>query len=192
MRALAASGGIAAGAAGLYALVVRGSLTLDTGVGRRVRPLGPQRVQIAAPRQVVFEVIAAPYKRTPRAMKEKLEVLERGTDLVLAAHHTPLSYGLKATTVETVRFEPPGRIGFRLLRGPVPHVVEAFDLHQRDGGTELVYTGELGTDFWGLGARWGDLVARSWEQTVEASLASAKDEAERRARRQPPPAAPSG
>ena len=182
MRALSVSGGLAAGLAGLYALVVRGALTLDLGLGRRTRALGPQRVQIAAPRDVVFEVIAAPYRRTPRAMRDKLEVLERGSDLVLAAHHTPLSYGLKATTVETVRFEPPARIGFRLVRGPVPHVVEAFDLEERDGGTELVYTGELGTDLWSLGARWGDLVARSWEQTVAASLASTKEEAERRAR----------
>jgi hypothetical protein len=32
-------------------------------VGRRVRPLGPSQVEIAAPREVVFEVIAEPYLR---------------------------------------------------------------------------------------------------------------------------------
>ena len=146
-------------------------------------PLGPQRVQIAAPRELVFETVAAPYRRTPRAMANKLEVLERGEDLVLAAHHTPTAYGLTATTVETVKFEPPGRIGFRLVRGPVPHVVETFELNERDGGTELVYTGELGTDFWAAGAAWGALVASSWEKTVAASLAGVREEAERRARR---------
>ena len=78
----------------LWALVVRGSLTLDLGIGRRLRPLGPLRLGIAAPREVVFDVIAAPYLgRTPRALRVKLEVLERGEDLVLAAHHTP-AYGL--------------------------------------------------------------------------------------------------
>ena len=174
--------GLLAGAGGLYLATVRGSLTLDLGVGRRTRALGPQRVQIAAPRELVFEVVEGPYRRTPRAMADKLEVLERGSDLVLAAHHTPLGHGLKATTVETVRFDPPGLISFRLLRGPVPHVTETFALEEVDRGTELVYSGELGTDLWALGAAWGGLVARSWEQTVADSLAEVKEEAERQAR----------
>jgi hypothetical protein len=57
-------------AAGLgYYLVVTGKLTLDTGWGRRVRPLGPFGVDIAAPAETVFDVIAAPYLgRTPRAI----------------------------------------------------------------------------------------------------------------------------
>ena len=168
---------------GLYALVVRGDLALDVGVGRRVRALGPQEIHIHAPRDVVFEVISGPYLRTPRAMRAKLEVLERGADMVLAAHHTPVAFGLTATTTETVRFEPPGRIEFRLVRGPVPHVVETFELREEGEKTELVYTGELGTDLWALGERWGVLVARSWEKTVAASLASTKEEAERRAGR---------
>ncbi|MDQ4124719.1 MAG: SRPBCC family protein [Actinomycetota bacterium] len=172
---------VAGAASGLYVLVVRGALTLDLGVGRRTRALGPQTVDIAAPRDVVFEVIAAPYRRTPRAMREKLEVLERAEDMVLAAHHTAVGHGLTTTTVETVRFEPPERVSFRLVRGPVPHVTETFDLAETAEGTELLYTGELGTDGWGLGARWGALVARSWEETVATSLAAISDEAERRA-----------
>ncbi len=179
MRRVLLGGGAAAG---LYALVVRGDLTLDVGVGRRVRALGPQRVTIRAPREVVFDVVAGPYMRTPRAMRHKLEVLERGTDMVLAAHHTPIAYGLTATTVETVRFERPGRIEFRLVRGPVPHVVETFELREDGDGTELLYTGELGTDLWAPGAQWGALVAGSWERTVAASLAATAEEAERRAR----------
>ncbi len=64
------------GLAGLgYYLVVTGKLTIDTGCGRRVRPLGPFGVQIAAPAATVF---AAPYLgRTPRAMAGKLRVLHR-------------------------------------------------------------------------------------------------------------------
>ena len=166
---------------GLYVLTVRGALALDLGIGRRTRPLGPLRMSIAAPRDVVFEVVAAPYRRTPRAMRDKLDVLERSDDLVLAAHHTPVAYGMTATTVETVRFEPPARIGFRLVRGPVPHVLETFELGVDGAGTELVYTGELGTDLWAAGARWGDVVARSWERTVAESLEGIRAEAERRA-----------
>jgi hypothetical protein len=180
-RLIAAAGGAALLAAGGL-LVARAGLTLDLGVGRRVRPLGPIRIQIAAPPEVVFDVIAAPYMRTPRALRAKLEVIERGTDLVLAAHHTPLAPGLTVTTVETVRFEPPHRISFRLVKGPVPHVVERFELQPRDGGTAFEYRGELGTDLWGLGAWWGDRVAPAWERTVAASLDGVRTEAERRAR----------
>jgi hypothetical protein len=172
---------VTAGAGG-YVLLVRGDLTLDMGVGRRVRPLGPQRLHIAAPRETVFDVIAKPYLgRTPRAMQGKFTVLERASEMVLAAHHTPVGR-LTATTLETVRFEAPSLVAFRLVRGPVPHVAEKFELAEAsDGGTDFTYTGELGTDLWGMGAWWGDRVAASWERAVEHSLASIKDEAERRA-----------
>lgn len=165
-----------------YLLVVRGALTLDLGIGRRLRPLGPIAVRIAAPPETVFDVIAAPYlRKTPRAMADKLAVLERGSDLVLAAHFTPLAAGVSATTVETVRFERPERVSFRLVRGPVPHLTETFELRRTPDGTELDYRGELGTDLWALGGWWGDRVARPWERTVEKSLAQIRIEAERRA-----------
>jgi hypothetical protein len=137
---------------------------------------------------VVFDVIAQPYLgRAPRALADKLRVLERGNDMVLAAHFTPLGgrLGLVAQTVETVRFTPPERVDFRLVRGPVPHVVEAFVLTEqaRGPGTRLAYHGEIGADLWLLGQRWCELVAGRWEQTVAASLAAVKAEAERRASR---------
>jgi hypothetical protein len=113
------------GANQVYRLLARGALTLDTGIGRRVRPLGPAAFTIAAPREVVFDVIAAPYLgRTPRALEHELEVWERGSDMVLAAHFTAVKCGVTAT-LETVRFTRPERIDFRLVRGPVPHVVES-------------------------------------------------------------------
>jgi hypothetical protein len=81
--------------------------------------------------------------------------------------------------VETVRFERPERVHFRLVRGPVPHVVEQFELREDPGGTELEYRGQLGTDLWTLGELWGVAVARTWERTVESSLRDIRDEAER-------------
>lgn len=171
---------LAGAAFGLWALLVRGSLGLDLGLGRRLRPLGPITVSIGAPRETVFDVIAAPYlERTPKALDEKLRVLERGSDMVLAAHFTQVRW-LVATTVETVRFEPPSTIHFRLVRGPVPHVVERFVLLETADGTELTYGGELGTDLWSLGRWWGAAVARRWEAAVRSSLAAVKREAERR------------
>lgn len=84
--------------------------------------------------------------------------------------------------METVTLDPPHRIKFRLLRGPVPYVVETFDFEPSPGGTRLTYTGELGTDLGHVGELWGNLVARSWEGAVRTSLAAIKVEAERRAR----------
>jgi hypothetical protein len=101
--------------------------------------------------------------------------------MVLAAHSTPVR-GLVATTVETVRFTRPDRVDFRLLRCPVPEVIEAFLLTEHDEITRLEYRSH-GTDLWGAGAWWGGLVARRWEHVVATSLTGGKTEAERRAHR---------
>lgn len=176
---------VATGLGGVGALaylgLVSGAVPVDVGVGRRVRQLGPLSVDVAAPRDVVFDMVAAPYaERAPRTLRAKVQVLERGEDMVLAAHHTPLRGRLRATTVETVRFTRPGRVDFRLVRGPVPHVVETFHLDETDRGTRLRYIGELGTDLWSLGERWGDVVAPKWESVVMESLRQIQAEAERR------------
>jgi hypothetical protein len=179
LAGLVAGGAVAGGAT--YLGLVTGAAPLDLGVGRRSRLLGPLQILVHAPQQTVFEVISAPYaKRAPRSLKEKVRVIERGTDMVLAAHYTPIRGRLQATTVETVRFYPPERVDFRLVRGPVPHVAESFVLEAVDDDTVLTYTGELATDLWGVGARWGNLVAARWEAVVKTSFDTVKMEAERR------------
>jgi len=180
---LVASAGLALAGRAVYRLVARGQLTLDTGIGRRIRPLGPVDFEIAAPPELVFDVIASPYLgRTPRALQNELAVWERGSDMALAAHFTELKCGT-TTTVETVRFERPQRIDFRVIRGPVPHVVESFLLSEEEPGTRLRWRGELGTDFWTAGEWWGERVARQWERAVRRSLAAVTAEAERLAAR---------
>jgi hypothetical protein len=168
---------------GFVLSVARGLVVIDVRVGRRRRGLGPIERDIAASCEQVFDVIAAPYlARTPRAMQSKLQVLQRGSDMALAAHHTPTRLG-NTTTIETVRFERPTRVEFRLVRGPVPEVTESFELRAIETGTHFIYAGELGTDFWLVGQWWGAMVARVWERTVEASIESISREAERRAAR---------
>jgi hypothetical protein len=39
----------------------------------------------------------------------------------------------------------------------------------------------MGADFWELGAWWAEQVAAKWEKTVQASVTSVKEEAERQA-----------
>ena len=180
---LAGGGAAAAAGVGAYVGLVSGAMSVDLGVGRRTRRLGPLTVNVEAPRELVFGVIAAPYaERAPRALRDKVEVLERGSDMVLAAHRTPIRGRLVAITVETVRFTRPERVDFRLVRGPVPLVVERFVLSESDAGTLLEYEGELGTDLWRLGQAWGDLVTDRWERVVDASFQTIKAEAERRSR----------
>lgn len=164
-----------------YRLLASGALTLDLGRGRRLQPLGPLGQTILAPQEIVFDVIAAPYLgRTPRALADKLQIWERGSDMVLAAHYTPVKCGV-TTTLETVRFQRPDRIDFRLVRGPVPYLVETFQLGPTDTGSELRWHGELGTDLGALGEWWGGRVANAWTHAVQTSLREITAEAERRA-----------
>lgn len=164
----------------VYDRLVLGQLTLDLGWKRQVRPLGPFSVDVRAPIDTVFDVVAEPYLgRTTHAMAEKLKVLERGSDVVLAEHYTPVCGSRRAVTLETVRFERPHRVSFRVVRGPVPHVTEVFEFTPSNGLTTLSYEGELGTDGGWIGRRWGNTVAARWEQAVRGSFAGIKQEAER-------------
>ena len=172
---------LVAGIGVVYLGTVTGALVLDTGWGRRLRPLGPLSVEIAADRDTVYALLTQPYLgRATRALADKVHVLERGSDMVLAAHRTPVGGKLVAVTIETVRFSPGERIDFRLLRGPVPHVVETFMLTDTEGGCRLEYDGELGTDFGAPGAWWGRVVARRWQAVLQATMTSVKAEAQRR------------
>jgi polyketide cyclase/dehydrase/lipid transport protein len=190
-RSLAPLAGVAAlafGARAAYRLLASGSLTLDLGVGRRLQPLGPLVQTIPASPEIVFDVVAGPYLgRTPRALARKLQVWERGSDMALAAHFTQVKCGT-TTTLETVRFQRPERIDFRLVRGPVPHLVESFLLTPSDTGTSLQWQGELGTDLGALGGWWGGRVAQAWTRAVRESLREITVEAERRARGRRPDA----
>jgi hypothetical protein len=168
------------GAAGAFLLLAMGRLTLDLGWGRSVHPLGPITFGIEAPRELVFEIISAPYTgRGPSG--SGIDVLARSDGLVVAAHHTKVHF-YTARTVEIVEFEPPRRVGFRHLAGPVPYAVEQFEFDESGGRTELRYTGEVGIDFFVLGR----LAARhwvrpQWERAVREHLEDVKGSAEQRA-----------
>jgi hypothetical protein len=165
------------GMAGGFLLLAMGRLHLDLGWGRSFHELGPIEIRIAAPRDLVFEMISEPYLRhTPR--HSGIEVLASGQDLAVAAHHTKVHF-YTARTVEAVKFEPPAKVGFTHLAGPVPHATEEFALAERDGVTELRYTGQVGIDFFFLGRiagrRW---VRPQWERAVREDLEDLKQRAE--------------
>jgi hypothetical protein len=165
-----------------FLLLAMGRLHLDLNWGRSIHELGPITVRIEAPRDLVYEIISAPYLgRTPGG--SGIEVLARGDALVVAAHDTKIHF-YTARTVEAVDFEPPARVGFRHLTGPVPHAVEEFALADVNSATELRYSGEIGIDFFILGRIAGrQWVRPQWERTVREHLEDLKRRAELRAER---------
>jgi hypothetical protein len=167
--------------AGSFLALAMGRLHLDLGWGRSVHRLGPIRMRIEAPRELVYEILSAPY--VGRARSESIDVLARGESLVVASHLTKVHF-YEARTVEAIDLEPPARMGFRHLTGPVPYAVEAFRLEQEGEETELDYDGELGIDFFLLGRiagrRW---VVPQWHRAVAEHLDAVKAQAEQRAQR---------
>jgi hypothetical protein len=130
-------GGVAAG----FVLLAMGRLHLDLGWGRSIHELGPIEIRIDAGRELVFELISAPYLgRTPGG--PGIEVLARGADLAVAAHHIKVHF-YEARTVEVIEFDAPTRVRFRHLTGPVPYAIEEFVLEEAGDGTALRYGGEV-------------------------------------------------
>jgi hypothetical protein len=172
---------VLASMAGMFLLLAMGRLHLDLGWGRSVHELGPIEIRIAAPRELVFEIVSAPYVgRTPAG--SGIDVIAKSDALVVAAHHTKVHF-YTARTVEVVEFQPPTRVGFRHVTGPVPYAVEEFTLADVDGDTELRYWGELGIDFFVFGRIAGrSWVRPQWERTVTEHLEDLKARAEARAR----------
>lgn len=168
-------------ATGFLALAM-GRLHLDLGWGRSRHQLGPLRIEIEAPRELVHEILSAPY--LGRFRDDSIEVLAGEDSLVVAAHLTKVHF-YEARTVEIVELDPPAKIGFRHLTGPVPEAVEEFRLEPDGDNTVLEYDGTLGIDFFWLGRlaarRW---VAPQWNRAVSEHLDEVKAKAEQRARRQ--------
>jgi hypothetical protein len=80
--------------ASLYPGTVTGALVIDTGWGRRLQPLGPISVDIAADRKSVYGLLIQPYfGGATHALADKVQVVERGSNVVLAAHRTPSAAG---------------------------------------------------------------------------------------------------
>jgi hypothetical protein len=166
----------------LFLALAMGRLHLDLGFGRSVHRLGPITATIHAPRELVFEIIAAPYLGRNSATSE-IEVLARSEDLVVARHHTRVHF-YTAQTTEAIDFTPPTRVGFRHLSGPVPHALEEFVLEETDAGTELRYSGEIGIDFFTLGRLAGRYWVRpQWERVVSAHIRDLKERGEARTAR---------
>jgi hypothetical protein len=167
----------------LFLALAMGRMHLDLDFGRSLHQLGPITTTIRAPRELVFDMLSAPYLGRSPAAAAGIEVLARSEQLVVARHHTRVHF-YTAQTTEAVDFTPPSRIGFRHLTGPVPYALEEFVLEQTDAGTELRYSGELGIDFFIFGRIAGrHWVRPQWERVVAAHIEDLRARAETRVAR---------
>ena len=106
--------------------------------------LADRRLLIAAPRQMVFQMLSAIGKGSlPGSQGESSRVLEREGDTIIAEFLTA-SGKRTYRTVEKVQLYPPERITYRHIEGPLTFAEKEFSLHERGSGTELQYSGEMG------------------------------------------------
>ena len=104
--------------------------------------LTEQKVQIDAPRELVFQMLSAFGKGSlPGAEGESSRVVELdGNNIV--AEFVSVSGKRTYRTLETVVLYPPERITFRHLQGPLTSSDEEFLLNEVEDGTALSYQGE--------------------------------------------------
>ena len=100
-------------------------------------------VHIKAPREMVFQKLSSFGRgRMKGDNSETSRVISRDGNTIVAEFDTkagPFTY----TTLEEVTLEPPDRIIFRHLEGPLHYAWEEFVFNDVDGETELIHNGEF-------------------------------------------------
>lgn len=135
--------------------------------------LRPQKVEVAAPRELVFEVVASAGKKVGESPEGKLFEFEtRWREKVIR-------------TVEAVTLEAPVRIGYRWVEGQLDDVEEQIVFEApTEHLTVMIYSGRLGTGGGIIGFLRTVLFVRPvFNRLVKEHLLQAKEIAERRALR---------
>ena len=105
--------------------------------------LADQSMDIAAPRELVFQMLSAFGKGSlPGAEGESSRVVERDGNVILA-EFLSVSGNRTYRTLENVVLYPPERITFEHVEGPLPFSEEEFTLAEREAGTRLAYVGKI-------------------------------------------------
>lgn len=172
-------------AAVLIVGIARGRITMELGWGRNRMGLRDRRVEIAAPPELVLDLLreAAGGEVPGISKREGTDVIEADGGLIVNESLNDSRFGLVRAR-EAVRFHPDGRVTYRHLSGPLPGTEEEFGVHADDAGTRLTYRGSIPVDFWALGR----LVARllilpEYERLLDRHLEALSKTAELRARR---------
>jgi hypothetical protein len=131
-------------------------------------------VRVEAPRGLCFEVVAAA-GRTRDELSEIERIVEFRTDYK----------GREIVTLERVELDPPVRIDYRWIEGPLPEVTETISFEEvGPGTTDMRYCGRFeprrGAFRWLVGRF---VVKPAFDRLVLEHLNQAKEIAERRAAR---------
>ena len=105
--------------------------------------LKSHRVLIRPPREMVYQKMTSFGRgRLQGEANESSRVVSREGEGMIVEFTTragPFTY----TTLERVTLDPPHRISFEHLKGPLHYAREEFILNDVDGDTELVHSGEF-------------------------------------------------
>lgn len=141
-------------------------------------------VEIAAPRALVFEMAAAVNGTLPESPPHTAELLERDGQTLLVRYRTPAIF-TELVMNERVRLEPPERIDYEVLSGPMDHVREYLTFEMLDPHrTRVTYGGQVGS----RRRLVGNLVARliavpAYDRFMQRQLRALQRAAETRALR---------
>ena len=103
--------------------------------------LSSYSVRIIAPRKLVFQLMSSfGMGGDMGASGESSRVVHRDGDRLVAEFRSPAGW-LTVSTLEEVVLEPPDRIRFRHLRGPLQSAREEFVLKSVGGEKELTHHG---------------------------------------------------
>ncbi len=136
--------------------------------------LRTQSVMASAPQELCFEVVAAAGRKV-----EETSPTERLVEFKTTYR------GREVVTLERLRLEPPARIDYEWVKGPLPEVRESIAFStDSENRTRITYDGIFDV----TGSPLARLVARVWikptfERIVREHLEDAKRVAESRARR---------
>ena len=145
--------------------------------------LKPIDVEVAAPREMVFQILSAIGNgQIPGSQGDSARVLSRDGNTIIAEFHTRAGRRTFVTE-EEVTLYPPERITFRHLKGPLSYVWEEITLEARGAATVLRHRGEFSVNNWPvLGWLIGRLYVKPlFERVVSDHFNRIKEAAEGRA-----------
>ncbi len=139
----------------------------------RTISLNRQTIEVDAPRELVFEVVASAGK--------KVRDVDQGKVVEFETQWRDRSI----KTVEEVRLDPPGEIRYRWLEGPLQNVVEKIVFDSKGASnTKMTYTGTFESDRGIAGwVRSYMFVRPAFDRLVREHLLEGKRIAETRAKR---------
>lgn len=150
----------------------------------RAAALRDRSITIEAPRPLVFEMAAAVGGMLPGAPRHESQLVSRDDDTMIVRYRVPAG-PWTLELLEEVRLAAPDAIHFRVLQGPLAHVIETLEFVALTPRRTVVrYSGEVADDRPVIGSLLARYVAvPSYDRFMRRSLGALKVAAELRASR---------